>query len=106
MMNANWVFGTYGEIEEFEWGMAPVPSSPTGRKTLIYPDQWMMFKDQKYPDAAWEALKYIAGADGAKAYYLHADTAGGIPTRKSLAARLGGAGGDDDEADRGRRSTP
>jgi len=86
MMNANWAFGTYGEIEEFEWGIAPVPLAPTGRKTLLFPDQWMMFKDQKYPDAAWEALKYLASVDGAKLYYMGTDKLGGIPSRKSLAS--------------------
>jgi multiple sugar transport system substrate-binding protein len=86
LMTANWVFPTYGEIEEFEWGIAPVPNSPTGRKTLIYPDQWMMFKDQKHPDAAWEALKYVAGPDAARIFFLTGDKAGGIPTRKSMAA--------------------
>ncbi|MHB0874477.1 MAG: ABC transporter substrate-binding protein [Anaerolineae bacterium] len=85
-MAANWNYGTYGEIEEFEWGIAPVPSSSTGRKALIYPDQWMMFKDQKYPDAAWEALKYLASVDGANAYYMGANFTGGIPSRQSMAA--------------------
>ncbi len=88
MMNANWSFGTYAEIEEFEWGIAPVPYSPTGRKTLLFPDQWMMFAEQKHPDAAWEALKYAASAEGASVYYMgvNVDKLGGIPSRKSLAA--------------------
>jgi len=85
-MTANWVFGTYKDIEEFEWSIAPVPNSATGRKALIYPDQWMMFKDQKFPDAAWEALKFIASVDGANAYYMGANFTGGIPSRPSLGA--------------------
>jgi len=84
--NANWAFNTYGEIEEFEWSIAPIPGGRYARKELLYPDQWMMFKDQKYPDAAWEALKYVASPDGLRIYYLGTDKLGGIPSRKSLAA--------------------
>jgi len=88
VFNANWQFPTYGEIEEFQWSMAPVPAGGKARKTTLYPDQWLMFKDQKFADAAWEALKFLGSADGMRGYYMATDKAGGIPSRKSMASEF------------------
>lgn len=83
---ANWMFPTYGEIEDFEWSIAPLPGGRKARKTCLYPDQWLMFKDVKFLDAAWEALKFLASVEGLRGYYMATDKAGGIPSRKSMAA--------------------
>ena len=87
LFSANWSFGTYGKITDFEWGIAPVPGGKGTVKTLLWPDQLMMFDKQKYPEAAWKALKYITSKEGLAAYYLKSSQrGGGIPSRMSLAS--------------------
>jgi multiple sugar transport system substrate-binding protein len=87
-VTANWVFAPpgYSQIKQFEWGVAAVPWPPKRyglpRKMPLYPDQWMVFKGQKYPKEAWELQSWLAGPEGMR---LYSQGTGLLPARKSLA---------------------
>jgi ABC-type glycerol-3-phosphate transport system substrate-binding protein len=67
-------------------GVAAVPWPPKRyglpRKMPLYPDQWMVFKGQKYPKEAWELQSWLAGPEGMR---LYSQGTGLLPARKSLA---------------------
>ena len=44
----------------FEWGFAPSPKGSVTGATMYDFTGWVIKKDCKYPDEAWEALKFLA----------------------------------------------
>jgi len=86
LFNATWAFPTYGEIKDFEWGIAPVPGGKKVRKTLLWANAWNMFKDQKFPDAAWEVLKYMSSTDGMRSWMFKVpgNRGSAVPARSGL----------------------
>jgi len=56
----------FREIKDFEWDIAPIPISPTSGKrgTVVDTVSWSIAKDTKYPDAAWELVKFFTGEAG------------------------------------------
>lgn len=56
----------FRDITDFGWDIAPIPISPsTGKRgTVVDTVSWSVAKDSKYPDAAWELVKFFTGEAG------------------------------------------
>ena len=59
----HWVVPQYSQLG-FKWDVAPMPSGPEGRVTSINSAGFVVAKDSKNPDAAWEFVKYATGQSG------------------------------------------
>lgn len=51
----------------FRVGVAPFPAGPDRRVTLATTDGWGIYAQTKYPDAAWEFLKFLISQDFGRA---------------------------------------
>lgn len=58
-VNGSWLVPTH-LAAGIELGIAPIPSGPAGRFTVVNPTGAVIYKDTKAPDAAWEFIKYLA----------------------------------------------
>lgn len=57
--------GTFKDIKDFQWGVAPLPTGPTGIRTNAAGGAgFVMNTYSKQKDAAWKLLAYIAGERG------------------------------------------
>jgi multiple sugar transport system substrate-binding protein len=66
-----------------QYGIAPIPMAPNGtRADLTFTNAWSAYSGTKYPEAAWELIKYMTGATVQQSQ-LNAGFA--LPTLKSLA---------------------
>jgi len=63
-------------------GVAPLPAGPAGRATSVNSAGFVASKDGKYPDAAWEFIKYALSEDAQKKL---AELGFAIPVLKSVA---------------------
>ena len=61
-----WRILGFRDIKDFEWDIAPIPISPTSGKrgTVVDTVSWSIAKATKYPDAAWELVKFFVGEKG------------------------------------------
>jgi multiple sugar transport system substrate-binding protein len=60
----HWAVPGYATVE-FKWDVAPVPTSPTGgQATSVNSAGFVIAKESKYPDAAWEFIKYCLSETG------------------------------------------
>lgn len=89
-ISAMWVDGSWniGYVRDnvgdrYNWGIAPVPTGPSGSGDLIYgwSDFVAMTRDTDNPDAAWQLLSYLAG----EGRTLDNFDTGKIPAYQSLA---------------------
>jgi len=71
---------TYPNIQ---YGIAPLPVAPTGKRAnLIFTNAWSAYSGTKYPEAAWELIKYMTGTTVQKSQL---DAGFALPTIKGLA---------------------
>jgi multiple sugar transport system substrate-binding protein len=71
---------TYPNVQ---YGIAPIPIAPNGKRAdLTFTNAWAAYSGTKYPDAAWELIKYMTGPIVQESQ-LNAGFA--LPTLKSLA---------------------
>jgi multiple sugar transport system substrate-binding protein len=54
----HWVVPGYSEVK-FKWDVAPMPKGPAGQATSVNSAGFVVSKDSKSPDAAFEFLKYV-----------------------------------------------
>ena len=54
----HWVVPGYAEAN-FKWDVAPIPKGPAGQATSVNSAGFVVAKDSKNPDAAFEFLKYV-----------------------------------------------
>ena len=54
----HWVVPGYSEVN-FKWDVAPMPKGPAGQATSVNSAGFVIAKDSKSPDAAFEFLKYV-----------------------------------------------
>jgi len=54
----HWVVPGYSEVK-FKWDVAPMPKGPAGQATSVNSAGFVVAKDSKSPDAAFEFLKYV-----------------------------------------------
>jgi len=82
LQEGQWMMGFMRNIEEYEWGVTPYPTS-VGPATPIYVDGYVIFKGAANPDPAWEVVQSFVGE---KAANILVDNAlAGIPVLKSVA---------------------
>ncbi len=51
------------KIENGDWDIAPMPKGPAAQQSWVEMDGWMIWKDTKARDAAWELVKFLSGTD-------------------------------------------
>jgi multiple sugar transport system substrate-binding protein len=54
----HWVVPGYSDVK-FKWDVAPMPKGPAGQATSVNSAGFVVAKDSKSPDAAFEFLKYV-----------------------------------------------
>jgi multiple sugar transport system substrate-binding protein len=79
----SWALKEILEKAKFRIGVAPLPKGPVRRVTLATTDGYGIYAGTRYPEAAWELLKFLTskeyGLAMAKAHFLQ-------PARSSLIA--------------------
>ncbi len=78
----HWSVPSYAQTSTFKWDVAPMPAGPYGHFTSVNSAGFVAAKDSKYPDAAWEFIKYCLGSAGQTRL---AELGLAIPVRKSIA---------------------
>jgi multiple sugar transport system substrate-binding protein len=68
-------------ITSFEWDIAPVPSGPLGRVTMLSGNQLVMNKTSRNKKSAWEFMKCYVNPE----MYISGKMRRCTPTRKSVA---------------------
>jgi len=76
-----WYFTSFRDSVDFDWDLTFVPSGPAGRFVYGGPDSLAIAKDTKYPEEAWEFLKYMISEDTS----MSAIGMGAVPFNKALA---------------------
>jgi multiple sugar transport system substrate-binding protein len=61
--DGSWALKDILKEAKFRVGVAPFPAGPVKRVTLATTDGYGIFIGTKYPDAAWELLKYLISKD-------------------------------------------
>jgi multiple sugar transport system substrate-binding protein len=61
-VNGSWLVATH-DAAGLKFGIAPLPKGPAGKATSVNPTGAVISKATKSPDAAWEFVKYLAGAE-------------------------------------------
>lgn len=59
----HWAIPGYASVG-FNWDVAPMPTGPGGQVTSVNSAGFVVAKASKYPDAAWEFLKYALSTPG------------------------------------------
>lgn len=59
----HWVVPQYSQLG-FQWDVAAMPAGPEGRATSVNSAGFVVAKDSKNPDAAWELVRYAVGSAG------------------------------------------
>jgi multiple sugar transport system substrate-binding protein len=80
-VSGHWSVPDYSTVA-FKWDIAPLPKGPAGRATGVNSAGFVIAKDSKNPDAAWEFVKY-AFSDAGQSELAQVGLA--IPVRKSVA---------------------
>jgi multiple sugar transport system substrate-binding protein len=79
--DGSWALKDILASAKFRVGVAPFPAGPVRRATLATTDGFAIYKRTRYPDAAWELLKFLIGKNYgramARAHFLQ-------PARASL----------------------
>lgn len=69
-------------IKSFEWDLAPTPSGPEGNASVVKGNQLCIYKETRYPDEAWEFLKFMTGPEAEM--LLGGELRRSVPTRLSV----------------------
>jgi multiple sugar transport system substrate-binding protein len=77
----HWAVPGYAETS-FKWDVAPMPTGPSGKATSVNSAGFVVAKDSKQPDAAFEFLKYVVSEP---AQTRLAELGFAIPVLKSVA---------------------
>jgi multiple sugar transport system substrate-binding protein len=65
--DGSWALKDILENARFRVGVAPFPAGPARKVTLATTDGYAIFAGTKYPDAAWELLKFLTGVEYGRA---------------------------------------
>ncbi|MFL5802425.1 MAG: ABC transporter substrate-binding protein [Roseiflexaceae bacterium] len=77
----HWVVPQYAQLG-FKWDVAPMPSGPAGRATSVNSAGFVVAKDSKHVDAAWEFVKFAISQPGQQRL---TELGFAIPVLKSIA---------------------
>lgn len=80
-VSGHWSVPDYSQVA-FKWDVAPLPKGPAGRATGVNSAGFVIAKDSKNPDAAWEFVKY-AFSDAGQSELAKIGLA--VPVRKAVA---------------------
>jgi multiple sugar transport system substrate-binding protein len=80
-VSGHWSVPEYSAVT-FKWDIAPMPIGPAGRATSVNSAGFVIAKDSKNPDAAWEFVKY-AFSDAGQTELAKIGLA--IPVRQAVA---------------------
>jgi len=80
-LSGHWVVPDYAP-QAFKWDIAPLPKGPAGRATSVNSAGFVIAKDSKHPDEAWEFVKFAIGEKGQSEL---AKVGLAIPVRQSVA---------------------
>ena len=68
-MNGVWGFWVYSDVTDFEIGAAALPVGKGSNKPVIFTDPWMIARETKHPQEAWEFMKMLVDPKrGGKSY--------------------------------------
>jgi len=77
-----WGFWVYSDVKDFEIGAAAFPTGKGANKPVIFTDPWMIARESKHPQEAWEFVKMLVDPKrGGKSYV---ETTGVIPPAQEL----------------------
>jgi multiple sugar transport system substrate-binding protein len=65
--DGSWALKDVLENATFRVGVAPFPAGPARRVTLATTDGFAIYAGTKYPEAAWELVKFLTGRDYGRA---------------------------------------
>jgi multiple sugar transport system substrate-binding protein len=65
--DGSWALKDILENAPFRIGVSPMPSGPAGKATLATTDGFAIYAGTKYPEAAWELLKFLISQDYGRA---------------------------------------
>jgi multiple sugar transport system substrate-binding protein len=65
--DGSWALKDILEKASFRVGVAPFPAGPARRVTLATTDGFAIFAGTKYPEAAWELIKFLTSRDYGRA---------------------------------------
>jgi multiple sugar transport system substrate-binding protein len=87
VIEGNWAIPFLADtFPNIEYGTAEVPTIDGKKGTMAYTVAYVMNKDSKKKEAAWELISYLTGKEGMKTWTSKGFA---LPTRKSVAAELG-----------------
>jgi multiple sugar transport system substrate-binding protein len=83
-MDGPWNLPRYQKIlKDIDWGFAPLPAGPKRQATIVGGEYLAIFKQTKYPDEAWEFIKWMIKPD-IQAFW--AMQSGYLPIRRAVLA--------------------
>jgi multiple sugar transport system substrate-binding protein len=81
-VSGHWSVPDYSTVT-FNWDVAPMPAGPAGRATGVNSAGFVIARDSKNPDAAWEFVKFAFGEAGQAKL---AEIGLAVPIREAVAA--------------------
>ena len=61
--SGHWVIPAYNALP-FDWGVAPFPTGPAGRATLVNSAGIVGSATTEHPDEVWEFIRYVVSEEG------------------------------------------
>jgi multiple sugar transport system substrate-binding protein len=86
MHSSTFGFAAYArQNATFTWDVAPPPAGTAGQTTIATLIDFVIPKDAKNPDGAWELLKFLGGPEGGK---IFADAGAYVPVHKETSSLI------------------
>ena len=80
IMDGPWDLPRFREIEDFEWGIAPLPAGPAEKVTYLAGEHMAIFRQSAHPEAAWAFVKWVVQPE-VQAFF--SKESGYLPVRRS-----------------------
>ncbi|MCF8260934.1 MAG: ABC transporter substrate-binding protein [Melioribacteraceae bacterium] len=80
IMDGPWDLPSLRKINNFEWGIAPLPEGPDKRATYVAGEHLTIFKKSDHPDEAWKFIKWFTSPEIQAEFSIES---GYMPVRKS-----------------------
>jgi multiple sugar transport system substrate-binding protein len=64
LLSGSWMIGTYSKMCDFEYGYAPLPVGPNGRKTMFNGLADSVAAGTEHPEEAWKWVKFLGSREG------------------------------------------
>lgn len=80
IMDGPWDLPRFREIENFEWGIAPLPAGPVRQVTYLAGEHMAIFRQSEHPEAAWAFVKWVVQPE---VQAIFSKESGYLPVRQS-----------------------